>query len=104
MIDLQRKILLSRAIRVFGEKNQMDIAVEEMAELTKAICKVKRAEGLPEYIDAVKNLIEEVGDVQIMLDQLRLIFNNSTADVEEEKLERLARRIDAHQQGGADNE
>lgn len=34
------------------------------------------------------------GLVQIMLDQLRIIFGRSTADAEEFKLERLAKRID----------
>ena len=38
--------------------------------------------------------IEEMADVQIMLDQLRIIFHRSTEEVEEAKLERLKNRLD----------
>lgn len=36
-----------------------------------------------------------MADVQIMLDQLRIIFGRSTAEAEEYKLERLKKRLDA---------
>lgn len=39
-------------------------------------------------------VIEEMADVQIMLDQLRIIFHRSTEEVEEAKLERLKNRLD----------
>ena len=35
-----------------------------------------------------------MADVQIMLDQLRIIFGRSTAEAEEYKLERLKKRLD----------
>jgi hypothetical protein len=38
----ERRALLDRAITTYGAPAQMDMAVEEMAELTKALCKVKR--------------------------------------------------------------
>lgn len=95
MMDAEaRRALLEHAIRLYGETAQMDMAVEEMAELTKAICKVKRASCAAEAAAALENAVEEMADVQIMLDQLRIIFGRSTADAEEFKLERLAKRID----------
>lgn len=60
----ERRALLDRAITTYGAAAQMDMAVEEMA------------------------------DVQIMLDQLRIIFHRSTEEVEEAKLERLKNRLD----------
>ena len=36
----------------------------------------------------------DMADVQIMLDQLRIIFHRSTEEVEEAKLERLKNRLD----------
>ena len=60
----ERRTLLDRAITAYGAPAQMDMAVEEMA------------------------------DVQIMLDQLRIIFGRSTAEAEEYKLERLKKRLD----------
>lgn len=44
---------------------------------------------------AVENVVEEIADVQIMLDQLRLIFARSTDEVEEDKLRRLLARINS---------
>ena len=41
----ERRALLDRAITTYGAPAQMDMAVEEMAELTKALCKIKRAQA-----------------------------------------------------------
>lgn len=64
MTTEERRALLDRAITAYGAPAQMDMAIEEMA------------------------------DVQIMLDQLRIIFHRSTEEVEEAKLERLKNRLD----------
>lgn len=64
MTTEERRALLDRAITTYGAPAQMDMAVEEMT------------------------------DVQIMLDQLRIIFHRSTEEVEEAKLERLKNRLD----------
>lgn len=94
MMDAEaRRALLEHAIRLYGEPAQMDMAVEEMAELTKAICKVKRASCAAEAAAALENAVEEMADVQIMLDQPRIIFHRSTEEIEEAKLERLAGRL-----------
>lgn len=94
MMDAEaRRALLEHAIRLYGEPAQMDMAIEEMAELTKAICKVKRASCAAEAAAALENAVEEMADVQIMLDQLRIIFHRSTEEIEEAKLERLAGRL-----------
>lgn len=95
MTTEERRALLDRAITAYGVPAQMDMAVEEMAELTKAICKVKRVSCAAEAKAALENAVEEMADVQIMLDQLRIIFGRSTAETEEYKLERLKKRLDA---------
>ncbi|WP_287827079.1 hypothetical protein [Oscillibacter sp.] len=92
----KRHDLLTRAVKTYGKDAQMDMAVEEMAELTKALCKVKRAAPGCETAAAVSNVFEEIADVQIMLDQLRIIFGGSTIDLEDGKLDRLKRRLDRH--------
>ena len=83
MTTEERRALLDRAITTYGAPAQMDMAVEEMAELTKALCKIKRAQAGCEVTAAIGNVIEEMADVQIMLDQLRIIFHRSTEEVEE---------------------
>lgn len=95
MTTEERRALLDRAITAYGAPAQMDMAVEEMAELTKALCKVKRVSCAAEAKAALENVIEEMADVQIMLDQLRIIFGRSTVEAEEYKLERLKKRLDA---------
>ena len=84
----ERTALLTRAIRTYGEPAQIDMAIEEMAELTKALCKIKRAQAGCEVTAAIGNVVEEMADVQI-----RIIFHRSTEEVEEAKLERLAGRL-----------
>lgn len=85
--------ILQDAVRIYGADSQIGVAIEEMSELTKALCKHRRAEREGK-LDAlhVRDVLFEMADVQIMLNQLRLIFGD---DVEEEiyKLERLERRL-----------
>ena len=94
MTTEERRALLDRAITAYGAPAQMDMAVEEMAELTKALCKVKRVSCAAEAKAVLEDVVEEMADVQIMLDQLRIIFGRSTAEAEEHKLERLKKRLD----------
>ena len=94
MTTEERRALLDRAITAYGAPAQMDMAVEEMAELTKALCKVKRVSCAAEAKAVLENVVEEMADVQIMLDQIRIIFGRSTAEAEECKLERLKKRLD----------
>lgn len=104
MTATERHDLLTRAIRTWGETPQMDMVIEEMAELTKAILKLRRtsaAEGATDEDfqrirgERIDDIVEEMADVQIMLDQLRIILGRSTDSVEEEKLVRLKARLDA---------
>ena len=75
MITSERKAeILKAAIRLYGEPAQIDVAIEEMSELTKALCKVKRARDTAGITEASSNVVEEIADVQIMLDQLRINF------------------------------
>ena len=97
MTEKEKNKILIRAINTYGQTSQLNMATEEMAELTKAICKLKRAIGITEYSTAVGNIIEEMADVQIMLDQLKIIFKSDAkalAAVEHIKLHRLEKRLD----------
>jgi hypothetical protein len=84
-----REIVYKKAIERFGKVHQITKAVEEMSELQKELCKVQIGEM--EWM----NVIEEIADVEIMLEQLRLIFN-SDRDIERVKgikIERLERKM-----------
>lgn len=82
--------VLEKAIKVYGKDLQKQVAIEEMAELTKEICKDFRGKGNREHI------IEEMADVCIMLDQLMIIYDIETNEMLDEidiKTTRLKERI-----------
>lgn len=84
----ERQRILQDAIKHYGADHQADMAIEEMAELTKALLKMRRS-GQAD-LAAVH---EELVDVQIMLDQLRIIYGWDTTTVEAYKLARLQEAI-----------
>ena len=59
---------------MYGEE-QINILIEEMAELTQALCKYKRmqSDNKPRATetDILENIIEEIADVEIMLEQIK---------------------------------
>lgn len=89
MTPEQREMALyEAAVEKFGEIAQIDQATEEMAELIVALNKYKRyvnfRQGNKEEILA--HIAEERADVEIMLNQLHVIFGDNT----EKELEKLA--------------
>lgn len=75
----------TNALVTFGEKNQCIVAVEELSEVQKEICKVLRGK------DNLDHLAEEIADATIMLEQIRLIFgiNDLTNEWIDIKVKRL---------------
>lgn len=91
-----RKFVYTHAIDKYGIKPQMMMVIEEMSELTKAICKFFRVPGYLEPDEGIiDSIAEEAADVTIMLEQLRLILgiNDSVCEHMDEKVERLAERL-----------
>ena len=84
-----RKKVYQAALRKWGADLQTMMAVEEMSELTKEICKIKRGK-----ID-LDSLADEIADVTIMLDQLREIYglNDAVCDHMDDKILRLQSRV-----------
>lgn len=72
-----------------GVDAQLNVVIEELSELIKEVCKIKRGIG------NMTNLAEEVADVEIMCEQLRYLYNiDSEVDSwKESKLTRLADRL-----------
>lgn len=89
----ERQEIVQRAIEVYGEYRQVDQAIEEMCELIKALLKVRRFAQ-----DSMLNVAEEIVDVQITLDQPKIMYGWDS-DIETVKLARLQRRILDAQKG-----
>ena len=64
-ISKEQLNVLHEAVRTFGKQHQEDIAIEEMAELTKELIKNRR---YGENFNRA-NIHEEIADVYIMLCQ-----------------------------------
>lgn len=64
----ERKATYKVALRKWGIDSQVMMAVEEMSELTKEICKIFRGKG------TMDDLADEIADVLITLEQLKLIY------------------------------
>ena len=77
------KIILKDAIETYGVPSQLDKAKEELAELIVAICK-----------DDEDNVLEEIGDVLIMLEQLKIIYNIDEYILKKSQEQKLARLSD----------
>lgn len=97
------KAVLKQAIETYGAESQLNIAIEEFAELTKEICKHKR------YMDNTKAIIEEMADCYIMLEQMKMIFGLGSKVIEDEmnrKIKRLKSRLTdlPNEKGGASDE
>ncbi|MCD8308913.1 MAG: hypothetical protein LUD19_03580 [Clostridia bacterium] len=101
MIDTENVLL--QAIAEHGAEAQTRQCMEECAELIAALNKYLRvtAGGQDAYkhdgermnVEEAKNgVLEEMADVQIMLDQMRLIYGSDDAQ-KEQKLLRLANRL-----------
>ena len=78
----------------YGRESQVLIAIEEMSELTKELCKYYRR------YDRKKEIIEEVADAQIMLEQLIELFgiSDEVDRMVDYKLNRQIRRMEQEQE------
>lgn len=87
----QRKAVYEKAISKYGVNKQIWKFMEEVAELQEAVCK---------YLSGrigfgFDNVAEEIADVTIMLEQLRLLFdcNDLVNEYIDKKVERLQHNL-----------
>ena len=88
---MKNREILENALTTFGAEAQILMVMEEMAELQKKLCKNLRGK------DNVANIAEEIADVQIMLEQMTLLYDceHAVQANREYKLMRLESRIEA---------
>lgn len=75
--------IFTAAIKTYGENAQEQLAQEECAELIQAISHKHRGRA--------QNIAEEIADVEIMLEQLKIINNchSEVRKIRKEKIDRL---------------
>lgn len=93
--------ILKQAISTYGEDAQVDMAIEEMSELTKALLKQRRAVKNSDDVRILTtkcDIVEEIADVAIMLKQLLMMYDRSN-EVQKQvdfKIDRLGERLCKH--------
>lgn len=86
MIMNEEKDILQKAINTFGSSQQIIKSIEELGELSTALAR---------YFDKNKfdidNICEEMVDVEIMLEQLKIIFKDEAERMDHYKAMKLNR-------------
>ena len=89
MLDVNNRELCMILVERYGKKLQLIVAMEEMSELTKEICKMLR-KGNTECTEEFK---EELADVLVMMEQCRLMFGISQYEINDRANKKLNRAV-----------
>lgn len=96
------KEVLQKAINTYSVENQMIKTVEELSELSQALCKslvrlnyTKEKISLEDDLKSVDNIFKEMADVEIMLEQCKIMFqcDKEVNRWKQKKIERFKRRM-----------
>lgn len=92
---LHDNAICQAALETFGKELQVTMAIEEMSELTKELCKNSRGQ------ENTTHIAEEIADVEIMLQQMVMLFDcaGQVDEFRRYKLERLAELIKEKKHG-----
>lgn len=83
--------VFKQSIEIYGKEAQSRQVMEECAELIQAVNKMLRYEDRPAEPEYYANLVEEISDVEIMLYQLKVMFNVSDDEVFKVKIQKAKR-------------
>ena len=79
-----RKELYTQLLTIYGVR-QVIVAIEELSELQKEFCKALRNNS------NYDNIVEEIADVEIMLEQMKIYFKINETEIEEMKKHKIER-------------
>lgn len=82
---MDRQEVYRQARDVFGAEAQLVVALEELSEAQKEICKFLRGKG------DLEHLAEEIADVQIMVEQVKMLCAIDEGAVQEQMDSKIAR-------------
>lgn len=93
---MESKEIMQLAIDSYGRVNQVIKTVEELSELSQALCKILTSKFTDDNSEIFENIYEKMADVEIMLEQCKMIFYESEDkinDYKKKKIKRLERRL-----------
>lgn len=90
------KEIMQLAIDSYGRVNQVIKTVEELSELSQALCKILTSKFTDDNSENFENIFEEMADVEIMLEQCKIMFqcDKEVSAWKNKKIERLERRLE----------
>lgn len=96
--EIKTPEVLEKAISKYGNRAQVDMAIEEMSELTKALLKCRRgcpSETVNDLQRMGENIIEEAADVLITVAQVIMMYDydNEIQAAVDLKVNRLRDRL-----------
>lgn len=79
----------------WGYEAQSRMAIEEMSELTQALCKYERhKQNSKKLAKTVENIKEEIADVLNMVEQIQQFFGEQEIEqIRDQKIERTKKRL-----------
>ena len=92
--NMDQTYVICKAIDLYGRNAQIACVIEELAELQQVLCKYQRGQNPPR-----ERLIEEFGDVVVVLDMLSALFMIYREEIEpvvDAKVQRLSERMKRH--------
>lgn len=72
---MKRDLLYEKVLKKFGIFRQEDKLLEEMSELQKEILKYRYSKDKEKLDQRIINIIDEIADVEIMIEQIKLFMN-----------------------------
>ena len=88
--------ILQKAIDMYGCNHQVDVTIEEMSELIKALLKERRySQDASRKEQLRRDVIEEIADVANYIDELSMIYGRTDIDyIREQKLNRAVKKLE----------
>ena len=95
--DLVKKI--SQLIKINTTQNILTITIEELAELTQVICKLKRLTNQDKTLRKEEKQIygelkEELADVYLLLEQIKILTQTNDYEIERRISEKIRRTFE----------
>ena len=95
--DLAEKI--SQLIKINTLQNILTISIEELAELTQVICKLKRLTNQDKTLrkeeqQIFEELKEELSDVYLLLEQIKILTQTNDYEIERRINEKIRRTFE----------
>ena len=95
--DLVKKI--SQLIKINTTQNILTITIEELAELTQVICKLKRLTNQDKTLrkeehQIFEDLKEELSDVYLLLEQIKILGKINDYEIERRISEKIRRTFE----------